>query len=168
MSSEREATDRLPPQSVEAERGVLGSMLRDNGVIGDVMQILATDGHSFYYDHHIKIYQAIVSLHDRGHPVDLVTLAEHLRERQHLEDVGGYVVARVHIPGIESTEHMVIQGDTESVGKVTYLNLSMAGASPALIGRFRGDDDGYTDALGVAMTRAVDRPDQEPKRRAKK
>ncbi|HXG12381.1 MAG TPA: replicative DNA helicase, partial [Gemmataceae bacterium] len=88
MSSEREGTDRLPPQSREAECGVLGSMLRDNSVIGDIIQILRPE--NFYFDHHIKIYQAIVALYDRGHPVDLVTLAEYLREQKQVEDIGGY------------------------------------------------------------------------------
>src|SRR5437867_3283103 len=80
--------DRLPPQSREAERCVLGSMLRENGVIGDVLQTLRTE--NFYADAHQKIFQAIVALYDKGHPVDLVTLAELLKDRKHIEDVGGY------------------------------------------------------------------------------
>src|SRR5262245_38020749 len=88
--SEREAADRLPPHSREAECSVLGSMLRDNGVIGDVIQILTQDGRSFYFDHHIKIYQAIVALYDKAHPVDLVTPAQYLKEQKQVEDIGGY------------------------------------------------------------------------------
>jgi replicative DNA helicase len=89
MSPEREATtERLPPHSQEAECSVLGSMLRDNGVIGDVVQIIRAE--NFYYDHHIKIYQAMVRLYDKGHPVDLVTVAEALKEQKQVEDIGGY------------------------------------------------------------------------------
>lgn len=80
--------DRLPPQSAEAERSVLGSMLRDNGVIGDVVQIVRKD--NFYADAHQKIFQAIVSLYDRGHPADMVVLAELLKEQKLIEDIGGY------------------------------------------------------------------------------
>ena len=80
--------ERLPPQSREAERCVLGSMLRDNGVIGDVLQILRED--NFYADAHQRIFRAIVALYDRGHPVDLVVLAEALKEQKQIEDVGGY------------------------------------------------------------------------------
>jgi replicative DNA helicase len=79
---------RLLPQSRDAERSVLGSMLRDNGVIGDVLQIVREE--NFYQDAHQKIFKAVVTLYDRGHPVDLVTLAELLREQQQIEDVGGY------------------------------------------------------------------------------
>src|SRR5437660_1065768 len=43
MSPAREPKDRLPPQSPEAEKAVLGSMLRDNGCIGDPIHILRTE-----------------------------------------------------------------------------------------------------------------------------
>lgn len=86
--SESNGIDRLPPQSREAERSILGSLLRDNGVIGDVLQIIRTE--NFYLDAHQKIFQAIVTLYDKGHPVDLVTLAELLQQQKHIEDVGGY------------------------------------------------------------------------------
>jgi replicative DNA helicase len=63
-------------------------MLRDNGVIGDVLQIVREE--NFYLDAHQKIFKGIIVLYDRGHPVDLVMLAELLREQKHIEDVGGY------------------------------------------------------------------------------
>ena len=85
-----DVAERLPPHNRDAERSVLGSMLRDNGVIGDVVQILQRAGEDFYADAHRKIYQAIVALYDKHHPADLVTLAEFLKEQKHVEDVGGY------------------------------------------------------------------------------
>lgn len=80
--------ERLPPHSRDAERGVLGSMLRDNGVIGDVLQITRTE--NFYTDAHQKIAQAVFDLYDKGHPVDAITLADLLKERKQIEDIGGY------------------------------------------------------------------------------
>ena len=56
MPPDQGGPDRLPPQSREAERSVLGSMLRDNGVIGDVVQIVRAE--NFYADAHQKIFQA--------------------------------------------------------------------------------------------------------------
>ncbi len=88
MPPDQGGVDRLPPQSREAERGVLGSTLRDNGVIGDVLQIVRPE--NFYADAHQKIFQAIIALYDRGQPVDLVLLAEYLKEQKQIEDVGGY------------------------------------------------------------------------------
>ncbi len=88
MPPEQGGTDRLPPQSKEAERSVLGSTLRDNAVIGDVLQIVREE--NFYLDAHRKIFKAIVVLYDKGQPVDLVILAEWLKEQNLIEDVGGY------------------------------------------------------------------------------
>src|SRR5262249_55290181 len=86
MSPEQGSADRLPPHSREAERCVLGSMLRDNGIIGDVLQIIREE--NFYADAHQKIYKAIVTLYDRGHPIDAVILADLLKEQKQIEDIG--------------------------------------------------------------------------------
>jgi replicative DNA helicase len=63
-------------------------MLRDNGVIGDVLQIVRSE--NFYADAHQKTFNGITKLYDKGHPVDLVMLAELLKEQNHIEDIGGY------------------------------------------------------------------------------
>jgi replicative DNA helicase len=80
--------ERLPPQNRDAERSVLGSMLRDNGIIGDIVQLLRVD--NFYHDAHQKIYLALIALYDKAHPADLVTLANYLVEQKQLEDIGNY------------------------------------------------------------------------------
>jgi replicative DNA helicase len=87
VNLEQEAALRLPPQNLDAERSVLGSMLRDNACIPEVVQIVRPT--SFYTDAHQKVAAAAVALWDANSPVDLVTLAEDLRRRGHLEDVGG-------------------------------------------------------------------------------
>jgi len=84
----QESNERLPPQSREAERSVLGSMLRDNQVINDIVQIIRKE--HFYFDAHQKIYQAMVDLYDAHQPIDLVILAEKLKTQGFIEDVGGY------------------------------------------------------------------------------
>ncbi|MFQ3649718.1 MAG: DnaB-like helicase N-terminal domain-containing protein, partial [Gemmataceae bacterium] len=77
--------DRLPPQNQDAERSVLGSMLRANSVIGDIIPLLKKD--DFYSDAHQKIYQTIVEHYSiNGQAVDLVILAEQLRLRGWFED----------------------------------------------------------------------------------
>jgi replicative DNA helicase len=79
--------DKLPPQNLDAERAVLGSMLRDNTVIDDVRLLVGRE--SFYTDAHQRIFSAIVALHDAGLRVDLVTLAEELHRRKDTENIGG-------------------------------------------------------------------------------
>ncbi|HYV35113.1 MAG TPA: replicative DNA helicase [Gemmataceae bacterium] len=83
-----QANDRLPPQSREAECSVLGSMLRDNEVIDDVVQIIREQ--HFYTDAHQKIYRGILHLHEKRTPIDAVTLAQWLIEQKFMEDIGGY------------------------------------------------------------------------------
>ena len=62
-------------------------MLRDNAVINDVMQLLDTEG--FYFDAHQKIFQAIKTIYNDGHPVDILILKDHLQQAKQIEDVGG-------------------------------------------------------------------------------
>src|SRR5205807_1308436 len=85
---EPEGVDRLPPQNRDAERSVLGSILRDNTVLDDVVQIVRTP--NFYTDAHQKIFEACAKMRERGDAIDLVTLAEYLKEQKQIEDVGGY------------------------------------------------------------------------------
>ena len=79
--------DRVPPQSIEAEMAVLGSMLLDRDATGKAIEIL--DDSAFYKDAHRKIFLAAVSLYDRNEPVDLITLTDELKRRKQLEEVGG-------------------------------------------------------------------------------
>jgi replicative DNA helicase len=79
--------DQLPPQSREAEKGVLGSVLRDNVVLSDILNIIRPE--NFYFDAHQKIFQAIIDMYQEGKPVDLVILFEILKARKQIEDVGG-------------------------------------------------------------------------------
>src|SRR5205085_1088727 len=62
-----ESVERLPPYNPDAERSVLGSCLRDNGVIDDVTLLLAAD--DFYMDAHQKVFPAIVALLCAGQAV---------------------------------------------------------------------------------------------------
>jgi replicative DNA helicase len=86
MPPEPEGGRGLPPYSRDAEQAVLGSMLRDNAVIGDVIPLIRVE--NFYTDAHQKIYKAITDLYEKGQPVDPVTLAETLNERKQIEDIG--------------------------------------------------------------------------------
>ena len=77
----------IPPQNIEAEQSILSAILIDNNVLLDVIELLAAV--DFYKSAHQKIYSAILDLFDKGEPVDLVTLANHLDEKGQIENVGG-------------------------------------------------------------------------------
>ena len=77
----------LPPQNIEAEESLLSAILVDNTALLEVVEILAPQ--DFYRTAHQKIFAAISDLFNRGEPIDLVTLANGLKEKGHLEGVGG-------------------------------------------------------------------------------
>src|SRR6516225_6061068 len=79
--------DRLPPQNLEAERSVLGSILLNNEVLHEVVPFLRFS--HFYRDAHRTIYAAICDLYDKSKGVDAVTLAEELKRRDQFDKVGG-------------------------------------------------------------------------------
>ncbi|MCT1867567.1 replicative DNA helicase [Dermabacter sp. p3-SID358] len=79
--------DRLPPQDLGAEQGVLGGMMLSKDAIADVVEKLRSN--DFYRPAHELIYEAIIDLYGRGEPADFVTVADALRERGNLEKVGG-------------------------------------------------------------------------------
>ena len=77
----------LPPQSIEAEESLLSAILLDNNTLLDVVEVLAVA--DFYRTAHQKIYAAIIELFDKGEPIDLVTLANSLKEKGQLDAIGG-------------------------------------------------------------------------------
>lgn len=82
-----ELLDRLPPQNLEAERSVLGSVLIDPRCIDDLAGKLSGD--DFYADANQKLWKALASLHDKRRPIDALTLADHLKRAGDYEAIGG-------------------------------------------------------------------------------
>ena len=76
----------LPPQNIEAEESIISAILIDNNTLLDVIEILAPQ--DFYRTAHQKIYAAITDLFDKAEPVDLVTLANKLKEKGQLDEIG--------------------------------------------------------------------------------
>jgi replicative DNA helicase len=81
------AEERLPPQNIEAEQSVLGSILIDRDAIVRVAGFLRPE--DFYREAHRTIYQAMLDLFERREPADFVLLCDELERRGRLEQVGG-------------------------------------------------------------------------------
>ena len=82
-----EILDRLPPQNLDAERGVLGSLLLDPVLCDEVALILRAE--DFYADAHRKLYHHMITMHGEGGRLDTTLLVERLRQAGDLEAVGG-------------------------------------------------------------------------------
>jgi replicative DNA helicase len=78
---------KLPPKSEEAESCVLGSILIDNDAVLLVSEFLRPE--HFYNPNHGQIYEAMLKLYEERVPVDIVTVAEKLKELKALKKVGG-------------------------------------------------------------------------------
>ena len=78
---------KLLPQNFEAEEAVLGALLIDPDAIIRVATFLQAG--DFYVQRHGMIYQAVLDLHERREPADLVTLTDELERRGQLAEVGG-------------------------------------------------------------------------------
>lgn len=78
---------KVPPHSTEAEMAVLGAMLIEKELIDTVSEIVQAK--HFYSETHRKIFDAILGLHNRNQPVDIVTLTDELKKNNRLDELGG-------------------------------------------------------------------------------
>lgn len=122
--------DRLPPQNIEAEQSVLGSLLIDREAIVKVAPFLRPE--DFYREAHGQIYAAIMDLHERREPADFVTLSDELERRGKLEAVGGaaYLTSLINaVPTSIHVEHYahivertaILRGLIQAAGKIAGL-----------------------------------------------
>lgn len=75
------------PNSIEAEKAVLGSLMLDSVQVGTIQSIITDD--DFYLEKHRKIFQAMEQLFDQERTIDVVTLIDLLRSVNELDNVGG-------------------------------------------------------------------------------
>ena len=88
--------ERIPPQAVDAEMAVLGSMLLDAESADSIFEILKAE--HFYKEAHQKIFAVLQDMADKNQPLDLVTLTEALRRKKLLTQVGGEVYLAMRVP----------------------------------------------------------------------
>jgi len=98
--------EKVPPQNLEAEQSVLGATLIEREAIGKTIEVLSES--DFYKESHREIYSAILDLFEKNEPVDLVTIAEELRSRGKLDQIGGpaYITALINsVPTAGNVEY---------------------------------------------------------------
>jgi replicative DNA helicase len=79
--------ERLPPQSLEGEQAVLGSLLVSADSVVRVVDLLEPD--YFYRKSHQIIYAAMLDLYENNEPIDIVTVSQYLKDEGKLDHVGG-------------------------------------------------------------------------------
>lgn len=78
---------KVPPNNLEAEQAVLGAILLDNEAFSQAINILRPE--DFYKRSHNIVFEAMISLFNRGDALDLITLTEELKSNNDLDHAGG-------------------------------------------------------------------------------
>jgi replicative DNA helicase len=106
MAKDDDVIGRMPPQSIEAEMAVLGSMLIEPEAANLVIEKL--DETCFYRESHNKIFRVATSLYLRNEPIDILTVSNELEKKNELESIGGryYLTELVErIPSAANVEY---------------------------------------------------------------
>jgi replicative DNA helicase len=132
---------RVPPNNLEAERAVLGSLMIRSEAFSDVLELVGEE--SFYSEKHKMIFKTMYELFNASSPIDLVAVKNLLEEKQILEQVGGasYLAELVHVvPSAANLEHYA-----EIVQKKSYMrNLISASEHICQLGY---DEVGHLDQV---------------------
>lgn len=99
------ALDKLPPQNLEAEASVLGSLLLDKDAIIRIADIIIAE--DFYDSRHKVIYGAILELFEKSVSIDILTLGNLLEESKLLERAGGHAYISSLVNAVPTAAHVV-------------------------------------------------------------
>ncbi len=92
------------PYSAEAEQSVLGGILIDSNCISAVSEIISEN--DFYFEHNKTIFSAMQILFNSNSPIDIVTVADRLKQEGNLEAVGGVNYLSSVAAGVPTTSNI--------------------------------------------------------------
>ena len=96
---------RIPPQNIDSEKALLGSVMLRPEAIHDVLEIV--DEHSFYAEKHRVIWKAMIELFQKHEPIDLLSLSSRLKEKKQLDAIGGRAYLTELVNLVPSSSNLV-------------------------------------------------------------
>jgi replicative DNA helicase len=99
------SAEKLPPQNLQAEASLLGSLMLDKDAIIKVADVV--HGDDFYATKNKLVFDAILSLYEKREPLDVVTLSNKLEAMGELENIGGATYLTSLVNGVPSAAHVV-------------------------------------------------------------
>ncbi len=87
MAIDKKTNIRIPPQSIDAEKAVLGSIMLRPSAIHEINDVINES--SFYVAKHANIYNIMIELSSKGDPIDLLSVSHKLKEKGKLDSIGG-------------------------------------------------------------------------------
>ena len=142
----KEKNLRIPPQSIESEMAVLGSIMLRKDAMHEVEDMVSPD--SFYAEKHKKIFQAMLDLSVKNEPIDMLSLSTKLGEQKLIEAIGGnqYLAEIVNtVPSSTNVKHYA-----DIVQKKYVLRSLIEAADYVSELAFEEGDDHMDDILDMA------------------
>ena len=146
MTTRRKNEIRIPPQSIDSEKAVLGSIMLRKDALHEIEDVVNPD--SFYAEKHKIIFQAMLDLFLKNEPIDMLSLSTKLQEQKLLEAIGGnqYLAEIVNIvPSSTNVKHYA-----EIVQKKYVLRSLIEAADYVSELAFEEGDDHMDDILDLA------------------
>ena len=128
---DQDILQKLPPQNIEAEQSLLGSLLIDKDAIIRIADIVGPE--DFYHDKHKIIFEAILDLFRKREPIDLLTLSNRLIDKDQLETIGGRTYLASLSNAVPTSSHVVNYAEIVQK-KATLRNLISAASEITKIG----------------------------------
>lgn len=103
MASNQSKGFRVPPQSLEAEQALIGSIFLRPEVMHDIIDTISSQ--SFYNTKHRLVFETIIELFAKSEPVDLLTVSSRLKEKKKFEETGGMTYLSELAQSVPSSAH---------------------------------------------------------------
>jgi replicative DNA helicase len=127
----KEILEKIPPRSMDAEKALLGSLMLSPDAINKVIDYV--EASDFYKKAHQDIYQVCQELFEKGEPIDLLSCANRLKEKELLEGIGGNAYLTELINTVPTATHILSYADTVR-GKKVLRDLISSGTEIATLG----------------------------------
>ena len=127
----------MPPQNLEAEESFLGSLMIDKDAIIKIADMI--NEKDFYRDNHRLIFETMKELYGRQEPIDILSLANRLQEKNQLEKIGGRTYL-AHLSNVTATSANISHYAQIIQRKATLRRLLTTASEITELG-FREEDD---------------------------
>ncbi len=97
--------ERVPPQNIEAEASVLGSLMLDRDAIIKIADLIHSD--DFYEEKHKAVFLAMLELYEKNSSIDILTVSNLLDEQNKLDFVGGSSYLAGLVNSVPTAAHIV-------------------------------------------------------------
>ncbi len=130
-TSRKNTSEKLPPQNIEAEQSLLGSLMIDKNAIIKIADLITEK--DFYKDSHSTIFHTMKELYARHEPIDILSLTNRLEEKGELKNIGGRTYL-AQLSNVVATSSNIVHHANIIQRKATFRRLQYAATKIAELG----------------------------------